>query len=227
MTAAHPPLALVSFLLLPACGTDRAVFHGDVGAAFVQAHGHIALQNASGSLVLGNAENDLHDSFGVGDTVTSPYARVEADIGRQRVKVSGFGFDQAGSGVLRNNYGNIPAGTQVATSMTFFDLSSSWSYDLIESDAIRLAPGVALNYYSLDVAARSASLGVFEQVDTDVVVPMPHVDAEYKLGSIVRLSADVGMIYANLRDAKGRYWDAEAMARITPSDYFELVVGYH
>src|SRR5215510_4007876 len=162
--------------LLAACAPHT--FRADVGAAFARVEGQIGLQNSAGSAVLADNMNDLQDHLGVGDQDESPMVRLEADWGPSRVKASTFSHNSAGSGTLAGAFGDIPAGTQVFTDFDFVDVTASWSYDLVPSPTFRLAPGVQVGYYSLDIITRAPSLSAFEQVDTDLIAPMPYLDTE-------------------------------------------------
>ena len=214
--------AVAAATLLAACAPHT--FRADVGAAFARVEGQIGLQNSSGSLTLADNMNDLQDHLGVGDQDESPYVRLEADWGPSRFKVSTFGHNSTGSGTLAGAFGDIPAGTQVFTDFDFVDVTGSWSYDLMPTETFRIAPGVQLGYYSLDVITRAPSLSAFEQVDTDIIAPMPYLDAEVDLGWLT-IGANGGIIAVNLSDADGRYWDAEGYVRANVLPHLELVGG--
>lgn len=216
-------LLVVSLLLPAACAPSQ--LRGDIGAIFPQAKGNIGLQDSGGSHVLAANMNDLHDQLGVGDAEASPYLRLQADWERQRVRASGFGYSATGSGTLAGDYGNLPAGTPVTTSLQFFNLSTAWSYDLLGIPGFRLAPGVQLDFLSLDLSATSASPSGYEKVATDVAVPQLYVDGEIDLGPFA-LQANLGVMSADLGDGNGRYVDGELMGAWTPFAGFEVLVGY-
>jgi hypothetical protein len=53
---------------------------------------------------------------------------------------------------------------------------------------------------------------------------MPYAEFEWNLGPVM-LGANGGGMQVDLRDAKSRYWDAEAYARV-PFERLELIGGY-
>lgn len=216
--------AAVAALLL-ASGCTPSAFRADAGAAFMRVNGDIGLQNSMGGLVLHDNMNDVRSDLQAGETKASPYLRFEADWGPHRAKLSGFGHNSSGDGTLSGDFGDIPAGTPVESDLDFIDVTGSWSYDLLPDDDVRLAPGVQIAFYSLDVSARATSISAFENVDTSVLAPMPYIDAGIDFG-YVSLQANFGVIAADLGDADGRYWDAEALVRLQPSEDFEFIGGF-
>ena len=215
--------ALLALTCVSACAPSA--FRAHAGAAFVRVNGDMGLQNSGGGLTLNQNMNDLRDDLQSGETEATPYLRVEMDWGKQRFKVSGFGHSSAGSGTLGGDFGDIPSGSTVQSDTDFFNVTGSWSYDLMPSSLLRLAPGVQLGYYGLDVSTRSQALTAFEEVETDLIVPMPYLEAEVDLG-YVAVQANVGIMSLDAGDADGRYWDAEALAILRPADGFELIGGF-
>ncbi|MDO8348958.1 MAG: hypothetical protein Q7T30_01890 [Planctomycetota bacterium] len=195
----------------------------DVGALLATTNGKIALQNAGGSLVLADEMNDLDDQLGLGDTEASPYVRLQWEHELHRVRAHGFGIDADGEGILAGDYGGIPAGSAVTTSMQLLAASAAYSYEVWGNEHFRLALGGELGVYSLDIAARSGSGR--EQVETDLVIPMPFAEVEVFFGPVT-LGANLGAMAADLRDADGRYVDAEAFGRFQVTNEIDLIAGY-
>lgn len=214
-------LPLVASAALVGCAGQT--YRVDVGAMFAKASGDIALQNGGTPHVLHDNQNDLDRNLGVGDTEPSPYLRVEMDQERHRVRLHGFGVESDGSGTLAGAYGNLAAGSQVTTSLEFFGLGVTYAWELYRDDHFRIGGGAALNWYSLDVAARS-SLGR-EAVRTDAVVPMPYGEVEAFLGPVT-LGANLGIMSADLGDASTRYLDFETYLRWQAIENFDLMLGY-
>jgi len=212
---------LFSLLALSACTPD--LYRVDVGAMFVQGDGAIALQNGSGSLVLHDNQHDLSDNLGLGDTEAAPYLRFEFERELHRVRAHGFGFGSSGSGTLASNFGDIPSGSLVDSSMDFFGISATYAYEVLGDENYRVGVGGMLGYYGLDIEARTGAL--FESVDTDLLVPMPYAEAEYDFGQVV-VGANLGFMGADIRDANGRWVDFEAMIRWEPTGKMELLAGY-
>lgn len=210
---------------LPFAGCAPSAFRADVGAVFPHLSGGTSLQDSGGNLSLSDVQNNLRGSMDVGQTQAQPYLRVESDWGPHRVRVHGFGYDESGTGPLDRQFGDLPSGTIADTSLTYFNVVGSWSYDLMPTGTFRLGPGVQLGFYSLDVTARSASPAGYEKVTTDVLMPQLFFEGEVDLG-LVSADANVGFMSAHLGDAAGRYVDAELMVRLHPSSQFEAFVGY-
>ncbi|MCR9244381.1 MAG: hypothetical protein NXI31_05070 [bacterium] len=209
--------------LLTACAPN--VFRVDAGAMFVEADGEIALQNPGGSLTLGNEQNRLADDLGLGDREASPYVRMTWERDLHRVRVHGFGFETEGSGTLAGDFGGIVAGSAVTTSMDFLSAGAAYSYQVFDNDWIQIGIGGQLTYNLLNVDTRAVIGSQADEVQTDVVVPMPFAEIEARLGDVT-LGANAGVMSADLGDANGRYWDVEAMARWQINDTIQVLGGY-
>ncbi|MBX3463959.1 MAG: hypothetical protein KF830_12375 [Planctomycetes bacterium] len=216
----RPLLASAVLALLAGCVGQT--YRVEVGAMFAKARGDIALQNSSPTPPP-LEQNDLESNLGLGNTEVSPYVRIESDYERHRMRLHGFGIDASGSGTLAGAYGDLPAGTQVTTSLEFLGVGATWAWQLLREQHYRIAVGAALNYYSLDVAARSA--GGREAVETSVLVPMPYAEVEGYLGPLVA-GANAGVMSADLGDGKGRYLDIEAYLRWQATEQFDVLAGY-
>lgn len=223
MKKLHSLLLTVPLLAFASCVGQ--VYRVDVGAMFAKARGDLALQNSSATSpnVLHDEQNDLDRNMGLGDTEPSPYLRVQMDQEKHRVRLHGFGVDASGSGTLGGDYGDLTAGTQVTTAMDFFAIGATYAYELLREEHYRVAAGAAFNFYSLDAAARSPAGR--ESVKTDVLVPMPYVEAEGFLGPVTA-GANVGLMSADLGDANGRYLDVEAYVRVQATEQLEAIIGY-
>ncbi len=221
MKKLRPLLLAAGLAALTACAGQS--YRVDVGAMFAKATGDIALQNAAGNLVLADNQNDLDRDLGLAGTETSPYLRFETEYERHRVRLHGFGMEGDGSGTLAGDFGNLAAGTQVTTSLEFFAVGATYAYELLREEHYRIAVGAALNYYSLDVAARST--GGREAVETSVLVPMPYAEVEGFLGPLTA-GANAGLMSADLGDASGRYLDIESYLRWQATEQFDLMLGY-
>ncbi len=213
-------LVLSSFALV-ACEGQR--YHVHAGPMFARARGEVALQNAGGSLILGNNQNSIDGDLGVGDEEVSPYLRASTDIDRHRVRADGFWLDAEGNGTLGGDYGGLAAGSLVSTTLDFYAVGLSYAYQLVREEHFRFAGGAKVGFYSLDVTARSA-VGQ-EEVVTEVFVPMPYIEAEAFFGPVT-LGANAAIMAADLGDADGRYWDLEGYASWRIGDDFDVKAGY-
>jgi len=212
-------LLLVTLLItFTACAGQT--YRAEVGPMFARARGEFALANSSQFLP---PNNSLQGNMGLGDSEVSPYLAFRTDIDKHRVRVNGFYLDSEGSGTLANAYGNIAADTQVQTTMDFFAIASNYSYEVLRDEHYRIGLGAQLGYYSLDVSARTT--GGREQVTTDVLVPMPYVEAEAFWRDFT-VGATMGIMSADLGDANGRYWDIEAYSKWAINEQYDLKFGY-
>jgi len=211
-------LLLLSTLCFAACAGQT--YNVQAGPTFARARGVIALANSSGFLP---PANSIDGNLGLGESEASPYLQGQTIIDRHRIRLNGFYVDTEGSGVLDNAYGNIAAGTQVRTSMDFFAIAGSYSYEVLRKEHYRIGLGGQLGFYSLDVAARSTAGR--EEVTTEVLVPMPYIEAEAFYGDFT-FGANAGIMAGDLGDANGRYWDMEAYANWRVDDQFDIRGGY-
>lgn len=202
-------------------------YRAEVGPMFARARGVFALGDSGGSPL---TNNSINGNLGLGDTEVSPYLAARTDIDRHRIRVNGFYLNSEGSGTTAPNgpgatasYGNITGGTAVQTTMDFFAIASNYTYEVFRDERYRVGLGVQLGYYSLDVSASDGTGR--EQVTTDVVVPMPYVEAE-AIWRDLTVGASMGIMSADLGDANGRYWDIEAYANWALSDQFDIKGGY-
>lgn len=219
-----------SVSVLAACAGQT--YRADVGAMFAFANGDIALQNAAGSLDLGSNQNNLENNMGLADTEVSPYVRLQMDKEKHRVRFLGFRMDAEGSGTLAGgpgtgDFGDIPGGTPVTTSMEFLAINANYAYEVLRSPDYRIGLGLQLAYYALDVAARSASGR--EEVQTDALVPYPFIEIEGFARGGFTGGANASLMALDVGDGSGRYWDAEAYVRwegtIDRAD-IDVMVGY-
>jgi hypothetical protein len=215
-------LSLVLVTLPCICACTGSKYRVDVGPFFAKGSGRVALQNAGGTLS-GQYENDIGRNMGLDDTEASPYLRLQIDRDKHRFRLHGFGTDTDGSGTLLNDYGGIVAGSQVTTSMEFFTIAANWGYQVLRDEHYRLAVGAQAGYYSLDIAARS--LAGREQVETDVLVPMPFLEGELLFGTLT-IGANAALMSADLGDANGRYLDVEGYVRWAAAPDFDFFSGY-
>ncbi len=216
-------LLLVSVPCFVACASQSGRYRVDVGPFFAHSTGVVALQNAGGSLELGQNQNAVDRDLGLGDTKASPYIRLQWENARHRVRLHGFAFSEEGQGTLAGDFGGLVAGSQVTTTMDYLSIAANWTYELLRGDHYRLGAGAQAGYYSLDIEARS-TLGR-ESVETSVLVPMPFVEVE-GLFDPFTLGANCSLMSADLGDANGRYLDAEGYVRFSPGKDFDFFAGY-
>ncbi|MCY2955850.1 MAG: hypothetical protein NT107_02310 [Planctomycetota bacterium] len=214
---------LLGLFVLGLVGCTETTMRIDVGAAFTSVNGNVALQNSAGSLVLDNVPNNFDRGLGLGETEASPYVGAEANWGAHRLKTSGFYNKATGAGTLENNFGDLPANSAVTTSFDFYDLTTSYTYNLLPRSVVRLGIGIQLGIYWVDLDVDSP--GGFERINSISVAPMPCLETELDLGNF-SLGASGGGIKLNYSDADMIYWDAEAHLRFVPIAQTELILGY-
>jgi len=105
------------------------------------------------------------------------------------------------------------------------DAGAAYTYEVWGSEHFHLGLGGQLGYSLLNVDTR-AQVGVArDEVETDVLVPMPFAEFEANIGD-VSLAASAGVMAADLGDANGRYVDIEALARWQMTDSLQVMGGY-
>jgi hypothetical protein len=208
-------------LTMVACAGQT--YQGNVGPMFARARGEIALAgSANNGRSLGPA-NSIDNDMGLGQTEASPYIEFQTDIDKHRIRANGFYLDSDSSGQLSNAYGNIAPNTITQTSMQFFAIASNYSYEVLREDAYRVGLGGQLAFYSLDVSARSP--GGREEVTTEVLVPMPYIEAEAYWQDFT-VGASSAIMAGDFGDARGRYWDLEAFGTWHIDERYDLKIGY-
>lgn len=205
------------------CSTDigARVYAGYMQAEF---DGDVAL---SPNVVtpLGNV-NRVDGQLGIDDPSGSPYGRIDLELGPANLTVSGFSYDQDGTGMLNATFGNINAGAIVNSSLEMVNARGSLHFSLLDLGVFRLSPGVSIDYFDIDMTVSdTANLGLFERIDVEAPVPMLFAEAELDFG-IVAGVLDVGGIEVDLPDADGTYFDLEALVRVEPLPHVHVFAGY-
>lgn len=186
--------------------------------------GDIALASGTGGTG-GAPQQDVGTAFGLGDQRGSPYLRAQADLGSVVLTASGFELRESGRGQLDASFGGLPATTAVATDLKFGCAKLSATFD-IDLGPVKLSPGLAMDVFDLEFRAEELSLGNAEVIDEIVGVPMLLLRAEAGVGS-VDLVAEVGYLETpRIERAKGRFLDAELLARCSLSPSMHLFAGY-
>lgn len=197
---------------------------GYVGASFMKASGEVALQNAVNGLNLSQSRNSL-DSMGIDESSGSAYVRAEADWGPHRVRASGFGSTPSGDGTLTQPFGDLNAGTNVRSQLDYVNLTGAYTWDIVPTDLVRVGLGLQVGLHKFDLLVEDRGSSAFEQIEADLTLPMPCVDAELDLGAF-SVCANLGAFEADLGDADGQYFDAEAFARWEPVMGLEFLGGW-
>lgn len=213
-------LSLLLVITFAACAGQT--YRAEVGPMFARARGEFALADNAQNM---QPNNSLNGNMGLGQTEVSPYVALRTDYNKHRVRLNGFYLDSEGSGTLGPQYGEIPAGAAVQTSMDFFGIASNYSYEVVREDNYRIGVGAQLGFYSLDIAVRSPAGGGRDEVTTEVFVPMPYLEIE-GFWKDFTVGANMGIMSADLGDASGRYVDLEAYANWAINEDYDLKLGY-
>jgi hypothetical protein len=220
--------ALSVSLLFAFAACAGQTYRVDAGPMFVRARGEFALADPTQVMPPGNS---LDGNLGLGGNEVSPYIGFRTDIDKHRVRVNGFYLDTEGSGTLGtggptgSSHGDITPGTDVQASMDFFAIVSNYSYEVWRRDYYRVAVGAQLGFYSLDVTVRATDGPGREEVTSEVMVPMPYVEAEAYWRDFT-FGTNMGIMAADLGDANGRYIDFEAYASWAINQSYDLKASY-
>ncbi len=197
-------------------------------AGFMQSDvtGDFALDSSAGGANLSSIKNDVENQLGIDDESRSLWLKAEIDPPSWgRFSASAFRYDESGNGTLSAPFGDIPAGTDVATSLAFTNLKVAWTYDLLDVALAHVSPGIALDVFDIETRVNSTSPLAFEEVDTIAPVPMLYLQAGAEFG-FVGFDVEAGWMSIDLDDADGDYLDLEAMARVNIAPKVELTAGY-
>jgi hypothetical protein len=213
---------LVVSLAFGACSTPGARVH----AGFMQTElsGTLGLSPSSpGSGVTSTI--DVDDTLGLSDPSGSIHARGELDAGLVRVTASGFRFSESGSGRLTGSFGDIVAGTDVASSLDLLNLKTALTFDVLDTGVVRISPGIAIDLFTVDAQVTEALTSTSERIDEVLPVPMLFAQGEVDLG-VVSGTLDLGFLDVDLGDIGGTYFDLEAMISVEPFEAVEFYAGY-
>ena len=198
----------------------------DLGVLQARPEGSVALTDAGN---IGNIEdftNDLADSFGITDDVSTPYGRVEVSGLIATFTFSGFIYGDNSNGSLQNPYGSLPQGSSVESDYALTNLKGAATLDILNLGFARLAPGLCLNMLEISTKSEvSGNPGLNEDRSNLLMIPQIFLQAEIDLG-YVDLVVEGGWMEASVSDVSGRLIDFEAIFRVRPIDHVEIFAGY-
>lgn len=220
-------LLIVSALLLvsglhTACGGLYA--RGYAGFTQMGITGDVALAPSVGGVPLDAINNNIEDAFGIGEE-SSFYGRTDLGLGVVNFTASGFQYAGTGTGDLAFGFGDLPATTPIRSAVDLFNVKAAATLTLLNIGAFRLSPGIALDYFNLEMEIESRTAPLSESLEIQAPVPLLFAQAELDLGYVGAI-VDAGWIEADVEDADGQVLDIEAMLRVMPTDHIELVAGY-
>lgn len=210
------------FLALPSCTQFEVT--AQAAYARLSLDGDIGYKSASDPSPGPTIDQDIESAFGLGDGQGVPYGRVMLDMGTPVLTVSGFVFEEDGRGRLQANFGDVPAGLDVLTDFTMNNAKASYAFQ-IPIGPVSIAPGLALDYFDLEIDVRDAFGAFRETVELAGPVPLAFLRADVDLG-IVAAVAEVGYMEIDIDDVTASLLDVEAMLEVRPTAMVHLVAGY-
>ena len=215
---------ILASLLLGACSVAPS---GDfrVGWFPAKLSGDIALDASSGGRNLSVVRADVEEDLGLG---RSGNIMVGADLDTPIGRISGtyFRYSDHGVGTLSKSFGDIPPGTSVETDVAIDNVKAFWSFDLVDTGVVRLAPGAGLTFVAIDATVRSiTALSAYERVAVSVPMPMLFLEGEVELGSF-RGEVEAGWMSLDVGTFDSTFYDLDARVNWVPTAAMELFGGY-
>lgn len=167
---------------------------------------------------------DIESGFGLGDDQGTPYARVMIDTGVPVLAVSAFLFEDEGTGQLQADFGSVNAGLGVRTEFEMMNAKASYAFQ-IDLGPVAIAPGIAVDYFDMQIDVRDVFNTQQESVDVAGPVPMGFLRAQVDVWKI-GLVAEVGYMEVDVDDVTAEFLDLEALVEIRPTDLINVFVGY-
>ncbi|MEC7584558.1 MAG: hypothetical protein VYE77_09580 [Planctomycetota bacterium] len=165
------------------------------------------------------------ESIGLGEDQGSAYARLEVDMGVPQLAISGFRFEEQGRGTLGANFGNVPATADVVTDLRLDNIKLSYTFEL-ELGPISLAPGLAVDWFDIDLRVADEVGIASEEVQVTGPVPLLFLQGEADLG-YVGLVGEVGYLAVpEIEDVEASLLDVDVRVEVYPTDWVDLFVGY-
>ncbi len=216
------PLALLAspvLLTLPSCYQLEVA--AQAGYAQVAVNGDFGyLQNSSSTAI----QQDVGSAFGLGSSRGAPYARVALDTGVPVLSVSGFQFDDSGTGTLQANFGTITGNVPVTSELSFANVKGAYAFQ-IPIGPVTISPGLAVDWFDIDLSVRSVLLATTESVSLTGPLPLAFLRTELELGPVNAL-AEVGYLGATIDGVDASLLDLEAQLQVRPTSWADLFIGY-
>ncbi len=216
----HSLFVAAPLLALPSCYQ----FEVSAQAAYAQLalDGDFGYQNGATSAVV---SQDIESAFGLGEDQGTPYGRLTFDTGVPIVTISGFLFEETGTGVLAADFGDIDAGVAVNTDFELTNAKASYALQ-IRLGPVTLAPGVAADYIDLNVDVQDVFGAVRETAELSAPVPLAYLRAEVEIGPFAAVAEGGYMDIDIDDDVSTKLLDLEALVEFRPGDLLDFFVGY-
>ncbi|MEZ6038027.1 MAG: hypothetical protein R3F29_11130 [Planctomycetota bacterium] len=215
--------ALLALPIFPACSLPTLQAHA--GYAQLSLDGDLGYVNGTSAVAV---RQDLESGFGLGDAQGSPVVRAVLDVGVPVFSVSAFQFSDEGTGNLTADFGDLTPGSQpslpVRSELDMFNVKGAYAFD-IGIGPVSIQPGIAVDYFDLQIKVQDGFGAVTENVDLNAPIPLGFLRAEVDL-SVVRGVAEVGYMAIDIEDVDASLLDLEAMLVVNPVSVLELFVGY-
>lgn len=214
--------ALSALVILPSCFQLEAT--ALVGYAQMSVDGDLGYVNGSSG---GAIEQDVESAFGLGDEQGTPYGRAMLDLGVPVLAVSGYTFEESGSGVLQANFGSSPiliAGTPVNSEFELTTIKASAAFE-IAIGPVSLQPGLAVDWFDMRVEVRDTIGIATETLEVEGPLPLLFVRGQVDLGIVDGL-LEVGYIEADTDEIDGSVLDVEVLVQVRPFSMLTLFAGY-
>lgn len=213
---------LAGSMSLPSCYQFQVTAQG--GYTQMAIGGDMALAPTGGNIGA-TVTQDFESALGLGDDRGSPWARLQIDTGVPVLTASGFTFSEDGQGHLNASFGGISGGTDVFSELDFTNAKISYAFQ-IEIGPVSVSPGLAVDLFDLQMHVQDVAGFASEDVDVMAPVPMGFLRLEADLG-LVGLWLEGGYIETpTIEEAKGTFWDVEAMLEVRATSALHLFAGY-
>ena len=218
-------LPVLVVALLASCVASPPALEISVGLFAPNLSGDAKLGTV-GSAPLG-PDIDLSSDLDLDDRDIVPVVRVGGSLAGFNLRASAFQTDQGGTGFLTAKFGDIEAGSAVRSELDLLAVQALLSYNIIEVGFLRIAPGVGIDYFDLDLDVREKTFGSVQSLDVRDPVPIAFLDLEINPPAIpLSLKAEVGGIAGRYGDFDGKLIDGQALLFLELGKGFELFGGY-
>jgi hypothetical protein len=223
------PLLLLALAALSSC-TYASI---DAGYLDLEMNGDLGFQENTTNAAIGINV----DQLGQGSDVGSPYGRIEigSDSGvfGAGMMLSGFVFDNQGSGILTADFGQIRQNAQVDTDFNFINAKAAFYLSFDIANTVYIRPGIAADLIFPDMSVREVSTGLTETLDDPGGVPLPYLQIGVDTG-VVAGFVEAGYLPLDTDDislgddydVESTTIDVEAMIKVRPIKPLELFIGY-
>lgn len=213
-------VAASALLTLPSCYQFEVT--AQAGYALLSLDGDFGYVDGSSSATI---DQDIESAFGLGDDQGTPYAKLAFDFGTPTLSVSGFMFEDEGTGTLSAPFGaNLPSGFPVRSEFDLTCAKVAYAFE-IPIGPISISPGLAVDYVDLDFLVADQFGATTEEAQLQAPLPMLFLRAEADI-SIVTLLVEAGYVSVDIDDIEAQLLDVEALVEINATTWLNFFAGY-